>query len=204
MRLRFCLCLYFDVGRPTLVTDSSCLQTCRTAEQSWPDSLAPSLTSRFTHALELCFKRCYGSMTFWLGSGSTDPCLWLMDPDLWSDHAIFVIYLQDANKKLIQKILLLITFVDTFTSFFKDKKSKRIHKTVGIKVFLTIFACWTFSKQNPDPYLWRMDPDQDPGGPETCGSGGSWFGSGFGALVLRSRCRWIRTQNVLDPNSGPH
>jgi hypothetical protein len=22
----------------------------------------------------------------------------------------------------------------------------------------------------PDPYLWLMDPDQDPGGPKTCGS----------------------------------
>jgi hypothetical protein len=28
----------------------------------------------------------------------------------------------------------------TFTSFFKDKKSYRSHKTVGIKVFPTIFA----------------------------------------------------------------
>jgi hypothetical protein len=28
----------------------------------------------------------------------------------------------------------------TITSFFKDKKSKRNHKTVGIKVFLIIFA----------------------------------------------------------------
>jgi hypothetical protein len=27
-----------------------------------------------------------------------------------------------------------------FTSFFKDKKSKRSHKTVGIKGFLTILA----------------------------------------------------------------
>jgi hypothetical protein len=31
-------------------------------------------------------------------------------------------------------------FEDTFTSFYKDKRSKRSHKTVGIKVFLTIFA----------------------------------------------------------------
>ncbi len=36
-------------------------------------------------------------MTFWCGSGSADPCLWLMDPD----PAIFVIDLQDANKKQI-------------------------------------------------------------------------------------------------------
>ncbi len=44
-------------------------------------------------------RQCCGSMTFWCGSGSgsgsADPCQWLMDP------AIFVIYLQDANKKLI-------------------------------------------------------------------------------------------------------
>jgi hypothetical protein len=47
-----------------------------------------------------------------------------MDPD--SDPAIFVIDLQDANKKLI--------------NIFKDKKSKRSHKAVGIKVFLIGFA----------------------------------------------------------------
>jgi hypothetical protein len=52
----------------------------------------------------LCFryKQCSGSMTFWCGSGcgsgSVDPSLWLMDPD--PDPAIFVIDLQDVNKKL--------------------------------------------------------------------------------------------------------
>jgi hypothetical protein len=48
-------------------------------------------------------------MTFWCGSGSADPCLWLMDPDPDSDPdpdadpdpSIFIIDLQDANKKLI-------------------------------------------------------------------------------------------------------
>ncbi len=46
---------------------------------------------------------------FWYESGSADPCLWLMDPD--SDPAIFIINLQDANKKVIKKIVfLLITF----------------------------------------------------------------------------------------------
>ena len=45
--------------------------------------------------LTLC--QCCGSMTFWCGSGSADPCRWLMDPD----PAIFVIDLQDASKKLI-------------------------------------------------------------------------------------------------------
>jgi hypothetical protein len=50
-----------------------------------------------------------------------------MDPD--PDPAIFIIDLQDTHKKIIkQKNFLLISFEDTFTSFFKDKKSKRVTK----------------------------------------------------------------------------
>jgi hypothetical protein len=63
------------------------------------------------------------------------------DPDVDPDPAIFVTKLQDDNKKLIlKKSFLLISFegTGTLTSFFKDKKSKRSHKTVRIKVFLTI------------------------------------------------------------------
>jgi hypothetical protein len=57
-----------------------------------------------------------------------------MDPD----PAIFVIDLQDANKKqFFLKLLCVLLFEGTFMSFFKDKKSTRSHKTVGIKVFLT-------------------------------------------------------------------
>jgi hypothetical protein len=60
-----------------------------------------------------------------------------MDPD----PAIFIIDLQGANKKLIIFLIFcLLLFEGTFKSFFKDKKSKRNHKTVGIKVFSTIFA----------------------------------------------------------------
>ncbi len=44
-----------------------------------------------------------------------------------SDPAIFVVDLQDANKKLIKKRnSCLLLFEGTFTSIFKDKKSKRI------------------------------------------------------------------------------
>ena len=68
-----------------------------------------------------------------------------MDPDADADAdpdpAIFFIELQDANEKLIlKKYFCLLLFEGTFTSFFKDKKSKRSHKTVGIKVFLTILS----------------------------------------------------------------
>ncbi len=37
------------------------------------------------------------------------------------------------------------------------KSQKEVTKTIGIKVFLTIFA-W-----------WEKDPDPDPGGPKTYG-----------------------------------
>jgi hypothetical protein len=61
-----------------------------------------------------------------------------MDPD----PSIFIIDLQDANKKQIckKKFSCLLLLEGAFTSFFKDKKSKRSRKTVEIKVFLTIFA----------------------------------------------------------------
>jgi hypothetical protein len=55
-----------------------------------------------------------------------------------------IIDLQDANKKLIflliTKFFCLLLFEGTFASFSKDKKSKRSHKAVEIKVFLPIFA----------------------------------------------------------------
>jgi hypothetical protein len=49
-----------------------------------------------------------------------------MDPD----PAIFVIELQDAKQKRIFKnnFFCLLLFEGTFTSFFKDKKSKRVTK----------------------------------------------------------------------------
>jgi hypothetical protein len=63
-------------------------------------------------------------------------------PNSDPDPPIFVIDLQEANKKPIKKKMFfcLLLFEDTLTTFFKDKKSKRSHKTVGIKVFLNLFA----------------------------------------------------------------
>ncbi len=66
----------------------------------------------------------------------------LMDPDPDLDPSIFIIDLQDDNKKriFVKKFFCIVLFEGTFTSFIKDKRSKRSHKTVEIKVFLTIFA----------------------------------------------------------------
>ncbi len=51
-----------------------------------------------------------------------------------------------------------------------NKNSYRNYKTVEIMVFLTIFAWW-WKDPDPDLYLWLTDPDADPGGPKTYGSG---------------------------------
>jgi hypothetical protein len=64
-----------------------------------------------------------------------------MDPNADPDPAIFFIELKDSNEKLIfKKYFCLLLFEGTFTTFFKDKKSKRSHKAVGFNVFFTIFA----------------------------------------------------------------
>jgi hypothetical protein len=41
-----------------------------------------------------------------------------------------------TKNKFFEKFFCLLLFGGTFTLFFKDKNSKRCHKTVGIKVFL--------------------------------------------------------------------
>jgi hypothetical protein len=61
------------------------------------------------------------------------------DPNSDPDPAIFVTDPQDANKKLIEKkVFCLLLFEGTFRSFFKDKKSIRSHKAVGIKVVYVV------------------------------------------------------------------
>jgi hypothetical protein len=49
------------------------------------------------------------------------------DPDPDADPSIFITELQDANKKLIffKKFSCMLLFEGTFTSFCKDKKSKK-------------------------------------------------------------------------------
>jgi hypothetical protein len=65
--------------------------------------------------------------------------------------------------KFLKNCLLL--FEGTLTPFFKDKKSKRSHKTVGIKVFLTILLDdrrirIQEAQKHTDPT--DLDPDSDP------------------------------------------
>ncbi len=64
-----------------------------------------------------------------------------MDPD--SVHAIFAIDLKYASKKVIFKhnffCLLFFEGTGTFTSFFKDKKSKGVTKQEESRFFFILF-----------------------------------------------------------------
>jgi hypothetical protein len=76
--------------------------------------------------------QCCGSMTFWCGSGSVDPCLWLMYPDPDSnpepDPAIFNIDLQGTNKKLIKKRFSAYYFLKVHLHKFSKISQKEVKK----------------------------------------------------------------------------
>jgi hypothetical protein len=69
-----------------------------------------------------------------------------MDPHSNPDPAIFVIDLQDANKKTnFFKSFSAYYFLKVHLHHFSKTKNKKKSQTGGIKVFLT--------KPDPDPYL---------------------------------------------------
>jgi hypothetical protein len=93
-----------------------------------------------------------------------------MDPD----PAIFVFALQDANNKLIFFLLVRYFIKVHLHQFYKIKShiKKRRHKTVGIKVFLTML-------DDPDPYF----SVTDPGGPKTYRSSTLVTGSELNKMI---------------------
>ncbi len=125
--------------------------------------------------------QCCGSMTFWCGSGSgsADPCQWLMDSDPDPDPAIFVIDLQDANKKL--------SFLKKISTYYFLK--------VHLHHFLKIKVKKSHNSRNQSfSYYFCMMIE---------GSGaGSESGSGSIPLTNRSgsgrpKNMWIRIRNIV-------
>ncbi len=115
--------------------------------------------------------RCSGSMTFWGGSGSSDPCFWLMDPD--SDPESGSCYFRHWPSRRQQKtnltqFFLLITFwrYQVHLHHFLKIKSQKESQNGRNQGF---FAWQKDPDPEPNPYLWLADPE----GPNTCGSSGS-------------------------------
>ncbi len=76
------------------------------------------------------------------GSGSADPCLWLMDPDSDPDPASYVIDLLRRQQKLIyKKVFLLITFWRYIYIIFQREKVKKKSQNSRNQVFFSYYFC---------------------------------------------------------------
>ncbi len=114
----------------------------------WNQCGSATQVQRVVGAEPYSLNQCCGSMTFWcvsdpmpLTNRSGSGC-GFGSAGFVSGSCCFRYWPSRHQKKtnFLNKVFLFIIFEGTFTSFFKDKKSKRSHKTVGIKVFPTIFA----------------------------------------------------------------
>ncbi len=88
-------------------------------------------------------------MTFWGGSGSADPCLWLMDPDPdpWSGCCYFRHWSSRCQQKtnFLTQFFLLITFSYYFCMMIEGSGSGSIPLTSGSG------SGSRRPKKNPDP-----------------------------------------------------
>ncbi len=148
----------------------------------------------------------WGTVTFWCGSWSPDPYLWLMNADQTPDPTPFFIDFKDAKEKYFFHFFF-ITFPQAH-----HLQSKKLNFLLKVCVRF-LFCRHFFSPLNtlmrkgkdPDPYLWLLDPDPNPGGPKTCGSSSSGSGS---PTLLFSNCfnRIIQFRFTLcrcqDPEGG--
>jgi hypothetical protein len=165
-----------------------------------------------------CRNQCCGSMTFWCGSRSADLCLWLMDPDPGSRCGSGSFYFHhwpsrcQQKKIFFKKFLCIVLFEGTSTSsllaikIFKKVKKSQNCRNPGFSHFFCLMI--EGPDLDPDPYLWLMDPKQDPWGQKTCGSSGS--GSGIGSatragtfLDLRETVIQTGRQVVLSNRKAP-
>ncbi len=122
-------------------------------------------------------------MTFWGGSGSSDPCFWQVDSD--PDPAIFVIDLQDASKKLIfNKIFSAYYFLKVHLHHFpkiKSQKESQNRRNQGFSYYFCMMI-------------------------EGSGSGSIPLTSVSGSGSRRHKnmwIRWIRNTVKMAPDHGP-
>ncbi len=148
-----------------------------------------------TLAAHLSRDQCFGSVTFWYGFGSSDPCLWLTDHDVnpggpktYGSRSRFgsgtLVHLHHSSKIISRK------------EFTKKKKS----------MFILLFLLDEGSEAGSVPYLWLMDP----GGPKIYGSGSATlpetkhsFSNRLLQLKRRSQNR-SRTSELVAREPRPH
>ncbi len=117
--------------------------------------------------------QCSGSMTFWggSGSGSSDTCFWLIDPD----PAILVIDLQRASKKLIFNLIFsAYYFLKVHIHHFSKIKSQKESQNIRNQGF-SYYFCMMIE-----------------GSGSGSGSGSVPLTSGSGSGSWRPKNMWIR------------
>jgi hypothetical protein len=95
-----------------------------------------------------------------------------VDSDSFQGLVMFrpVLRIYDILVRIKVFLLTVFLFEGTFTSFFKYKKSKRIHKTIGINVFFLLFllddrrikCCGTGTGTVGTVTFCRVDPEPEP------------------------------------------
>jgi hypothetical protein len=91
-----------------------------------------------------------------------------LPPDMDPDPAIFIINLQDASQKTFFFSFAAYCYLKVHLHNFSKIKSKKRHKTVGIKVFSYYFCLMIEGSGSGSlPHLCLEDPDMDPGCPNT-------------------------------------
>ncbi len=125
--------------------------------------------------------QCSGSMKFWVGSGSgsANPCLWLVDPD----PAIFIIDLQDASKKLLfNTIFSAYYFLKVHLHHFSKIKSQKEPQNSRNQGFSYYFCMMI----------------EGSGSGSRAGSGSIPLTSGSGSSWPKNMwIRWIRIRNRI-------
>ncbi len=120
--------------------------------------------SSFFEDWRISLEQCWDSVTFWYGSGSVDPCLWLSDPvpvPFFSGFKVpkkyFHIFSYNLPAGTFSSVLIL-NFLLKFCSNF-----------ILQALFQSTQHLFEKGKEpDSDLYLWWIDPDR--GGPKTWGS----------------------------------
>jgi hypothetical protein len=96
----------------------------------------------------------------------------------------------------------LFLFEATFTSFFKDKKSERHNKTVGINDILLFLFHNLEPDPEPNPYIVLLD--SDPGGPKAYGSGSATLPLAVRYMQRYQQCKLKNKTVVFGSFSDPY
>ncbi len=132
---------------------------------------------------------CCGSMTFWGGSGSADPCLWLMDPDSDLDPGSGSCYFRHWPSRCQQK-------TNFFTQFFSAYYFLKLHLHHFSKI-KSQKESQSSRNQGFSYYFCIIIEGSGSGSRAGSGSGSTPLTSGSGSWRPKNMwIRWIRIRNT--------